>query len=54
MSDYLLKGLTRKNPPQMPSGDPKMPSKSVDTKDDGGPGRMQTASTPKTLGGRTA
>ena len=47
---YLLKGLTRKNPVQMASGDPVMPKKSVD----GDAMRKGVAATPKTLGPRSA
>lgn len=45
---YLLKGLTRKNPPQMAKGDPMPPTKSVNE----GAISPGTAKTPKTLGPR--
>jgi hypothetical protein len=47
---YLLKGLTRKNPPQRAAGDPKKPTKSLDADAT----RSSVAKTPRTLGPRTA
>lgn len=49
---YLLNGLTRKNPVQMASGDPKMASSITSVDKDAM--RASTAASPKTLGGRTA
>lgn len=48
----MMSGMTRKNPPQMASGNPKPATAypSVDT----AATRKETAPTPKTLGGRTA
>lgn len=46
----LLKGLTRKNPPQMHSGDPKTPTKSLDAD----ACRTGTAKSPRSLGPRSA
>jgi len=47
---YLLKGMSRKNPPQMAKGDPKPPKMSVDAD----AVRKSTAPTPRTLGPRYA
>ena len=47
----MLSGLTRKNPPQRHSGDPKMPTKSLDADATRG---SATAPTPKSLGPRYA
>ena len=46
----VLGGLSRKNPPQMASGDPSTPKLSVDSD----AMRSSTAKTPPTLGPRTA
>lgn len=46
----LHSGLTRKMPVQMAPGDPKLPSRSVDSEAT----REAVAASPKTLPGRTA